>query len=304
MALNEPDFWDRLDISSEDRAETEKSFTEVLSKAKKMEESFGMRSETAARRRLFRRVAVGIAAAVAFILVPSLSMLYVHKSLNGAVPQIIVPDVEVVARKGEIRELVLPDQSRVTLNAGSVLIYPETFADVRSVYLSGEAVFDVTASTEHPFIVSTADVKVKVHGTRFNVSAYPDEDDVDVTLCRGAVQVSAVRDGSEPVELEPDQNFRYLRSDGSCTVTSVYAPEYTGWESGNISFHSQDIHSVARIISRRFNVNIYVTSGRYDNAVITAKFLHGETLDEQLTAICRLVPGMRYTVSGSNVYLK
>ena len=71
----------------------------------------------------------------------------------------------------------------MVLNAGSILLYPEKFSDTRCVYLTGEAVFDVTASKEHPFIVRTSDVNVKVHGTRFNVSTYYDDDNVNVTLC-------------------------------------------------------------------------------------------------------------------------
>ena len=61
---------------------------------------------------------------------------------------------------------------------------------------------------------------------------------------------------------------------------------------------------MARTISRRFNVNVYVTDGKYDRAVITAKFIHGETLEEQVSAICRLVPGMKYTVTDGNIYIR
>lgn len=303
MALKQPDFWDRLDISSVDMAEVEKSCDEVLSRAKKMEMAYELKAGKLRRRRLFLRTLAGVAAAVALIIVPTVYLMYVHSSRNE-VHTVVADYMEVCARKGEIREVILPDQSRVTLNSGSVLLYPETFSDVRSVHLSGEAVFDVTASEEHPFVVRTADVNVKVHGTRFNVSSYPDESQVDVTLCRGAVRVSPSGDESNAVELLPDQNYRYDKASGKFTVSTVSSAEYTGWESGSLSFHSQDIHSVARTISRRFNVNVYVTDGKYDRAVITAKFIHGETLEEQVSAICRLVPGMKYTVTDGNIYIR
>lgn len=303
MALKQPDFWDRLDISSVDMAEVEKSCDEVLSRAKKIEAAFDRKDGEARRRRLFLRIAAGVAAAVAFILVPAISVMYVHSS-RSEVRTIVADYVEVCAAKGEIREVILPDQSRVTLNSGSVLLYPEVFSEVRSVHLCGEAVFDVTASEEHPFVVRTADINVRVHGTRFNVSSYPDESQVDVTLCRGAVRVSPSGDENNSVELLPDQSWRYDKASGKYTVSTVSSAEYTGWESGSLSFHSQDIHSVARTISRRFNVNVYVTNGKYDRAVITAKFIHGETLEEQVSAICRLVPGMRYTVEDGNIYIR
>lgn len=303
MALKQPDFWDRLDISSVDMTEVDKSCDEVLSRAKKMETVYDLKAGKVRRRRIFLRTLAGVAAAVALILVPAISLMYV-RSLRNEVRTVVADYVEVYARKGEIKEVVLPDQSRVTLNSGSVLLYPETFSDVRSVHLSGEAVFDVTASEEHPFVVRTADINVKVHGTRFNVSSYPDESQVDVTLCRGAVRVSPSGDDANAIELLPDQNYRYDKSSGKHTVATVNSSEYTGWESGSLSFHSQDIHSVARTISRRFNVNVYVTDGKYDRAVITAKFIHGETLEEQVSAICRLVPGMKYTVSDGNIYIR
>ncbi|MGM9739421.1 MAG: FecR family protein [Candidatus Cryptobacteroides sp.] len=303
MVLKQPDFWDRLDITSVDMAEVDKSCDEVLSRAKKMEAAFDLKDGSAHRRKFFLRTLAGVAAAVALILVPALSVLYVH-FLHNEAHTVVADYVEVCARKGEIREVILPDQSRVTLNSGSVLLYPEMFSDIRSVHLSGEAVFDVTASEEHPFVVRTADVNVRVHGTRFNVSSYPDENQVDVTLCRGAVRVSPSNDDANAVELLPDQNCRYDKSSGKCTVSNVSSAEYTGWESGSLSFHSQSIHSVARAISRRFNVNVYVTDGKYDKAVITAKFIHGETLEEQVSAICRLVPGMKYTVKDGNIYIR
>ena len=135
-----------------------------------MEMAYELKAGKLRRRRLFLRTLAGVAAAVALIIVPTVSLMYVHSSRNE-VHTVVADYVEVCARKGEIREVILPDQSRVTLNSGSVLLYPETFSDVRSVHLSGEAVFDVTASEEHPFVVRTADVNVKVHGTRFNVSS-------------------------------------------------------------------------------------------------------------------------------------
>ncbi len=303
MALKQPDFWDRLDISSVDMAEVEKSCDEVLSRAKKMEAVYDLQAGRVRRRRIFLRTLAGVAAAVALILVPAISVMYVLSSRNE-VHTVVADYVEVCARKGEIKEVILPDQSRVILNSGSVLLYPEVFSSVRSVHLSGEAVFDVTASEEHPFVVKTADVNVKVHGTRFNVSSYPDESQVDVTLCRGAVRVSPSGDETNAVELLPDQNYRYDKLSGKFSVSAVSSADYTGWESGSLSFHSQDIHSVARAISRRFNVNVYVTDGKYDRALITAKFIHGETLDEQVSAICRLVPGMKYTVKDGNIYIR
>ena len=76
------------------------------------------------------------------------------------------------------------------------------------------------------------------------------------------------------------------------------------WESGALCFRSEDIHSVIRLLQRRFGVRVYLTTSNYDNAVITARFIHGETLDDLMEALCSIIPGMHYTHEGDTIYLK
>ena len=299
MTKTENDYWSGIKPFPMTEDEIVKSCAEVLSKARRRERA----SLSQGRRTLLRRILSYSVAAVLLIGIPAVSLWRTHRAETAMATLASADYKEFATRNGEIREVVLPDSSRVVLNAGSILLYPERFADTRYVYLTGEAVFDVTASKEHPFVVRTSDVNVKVHGTRFNVSAYNDEDNVNVTLCRGAVSV-APNGADAGAELRPGQNYCYSRATRTASVTEVNSAEATIWETGDLFFKSQDIHSVAKTIGRRFGVNIYVTSGKYDRAVITAKFIHGETLEEQMSAICRLVPGMKYTINGENVYLK
>lgn len=299
MAI-ENNYWDKIKPSPMTEEEIVRSCTKVLSKARRLEKS----SASSRRRPLLRRVISYSIAAVLLIGVPAVSVWRMHQAEKTMTELATADYMEFSTRNGEIREVVLPDSSKVTLNAGTVLLCPERFSGTRYVYLTGEAVFDVTASREHPFVVRTSEVNVRVHGTRFNVSAYNDEDNVNVTLCRGAVTVIPNYDGAESSELHPEQNYCYSKSGRKASITDVNSAESTVWTTGDLFFKAQDIHSVAKTIGRRFGVNIYVTSGKYDSAVITAKFVHGETLDEQMRAICSLVPGMKYSVSGSNVYLR
>ena len=76
---------------------------------------------------------------------------------------------------GEKYSIVLPDGTKVFLNAGTTLRYPDHFeGGSREVYLNGEAYLEVTKDAEHPFVVKTEEVEVKVLGTVFNVNAYPE----------------------------------------------------------------------------------------------------------------------------------
>lgn len=300
MSKIEDKYWSKIEPFPMAEEEVVRSCAQVLSKAKMRERQFKQRS----RREWLRRAVSYSVAAILLIGVPLMSLWYVNKTETAMETLASADYMEFATRNGEIREVILPDSSKVVLNAGSILLYPEKFADTRCVYLTGEAVFDVTASKKHPFIVRTSDVNVKVHGTRFNVSAYNDDDNVNVTLCRGAVNVKPNKSDAEPFELRPGQNYCFSKSDCKSVVTDVNPAESTIWETGDLFFKAQDIHSVAKTIGRRFGVNIYVTSGKFDRAIITAKFVHGETLDEQMRAICSLVPGMKYSIEGDNVYLK
>ena len=85
--------------------------------------------------------------------------------------------LECYVGNGEKQVITMSDSTTVILNSGSVLIYPENFgADEREVYLTGEAIFDVTKDASHPFIVKTSDFSIKVLGTLFNVCSYPEAD--------------------------------------------------------------------------------------------------------------------------------
>ena len=216
---------------------------------------------------------------------------------------VVAETLEYSAGKGEIKEVILPDNSKVVLNSGSLLLCPSVFGETRSVYLLGEAVFDVTASDENPFIVSTSDIRLRVHGTRFNVKAYPDDPDVRTTLCRGAVEIWPVNNDDRALELEPGQTLTYDKKRQSMVVAQAFVSEMTSWESGDLFFRSENIRGIIRILERHFNVNIYLATNKYDDALITASFIHGENLEDLLKAISAVVPGMKYRIENDNVYL-
>lgn len=92
--------------------------------------------------------------------------------------------------RGRQFNLVLPDGTKVWLNAASTITYPAAFnGDERVVELSGEAYFDVAANAAQPFVVKARDTKVRVLGTELNVMAYKEEEEMFTTLVRGSVQV-------------------------------------------------------------------------------------------------------------------
>lgn len=244
--------------------------------------------------------AIVVAAAVTIAVISPITAWILAHRYPRLLPQIC----QVSTSRGEVSEIILPDGTKVVLNAESVLVYPESFGKERSVFLSGEASFDVTSDEHHPFYVRTSDIIVKVHGTRFNVNAYFDEPSVKATLYRGVITAWPERSEDSAVTLKPNQYFAYEKETGAVTTSSTNALEAIAWESGNLCFRSASIRSVIRTLERRFGVTISLTTGQYDENVITANFIHGETLDELMDGICMIVPGMKYTRDDDRIYLK
>ncbi len=89
---------------------------------------------------------------------------------------------------GKRSEILLPDGSKVWLNAGSQLTFANVFEDKGyEVFLIGEGYFEVSKRKTHPFYVRTVDMNIKVMGTSFNVSAYPDDDYTAAVLLSGKI---------------------------------------------------------------------------------------------------------------------
>ena len=119
------------------------------------------------------------------------------------------------------RDILLPDGTAVTLSPDSRLYYPETFKDdVREVRLEGEGYFEVKSSPERPFVVRLEGGSVKATGTRFQVTAYQDSDEVLVSLDEGRVEFSL--EGHPSVVMSPSQEVRYTRMAGSSETYLVY----------------------------------------------------------------------------------
>lgn len=155
-----------------------------------------------------------------------------------------------VPRGGEYL-LVLADGTKVWLNAESSLRYPVSFLDKREVSLIGEAYFEVAKDHKRPFIVNIAGNKVEVLGTKFNVSAYP-ENKIYTTLAEGKVKIY---NQEASVTLLPDQQAVMLET-GNIEVENVDANLFTSWSQGMYEFRKTELGDIAAQLSRWYNVDI------------------------------------------------
>lgn len=166
---------------------------------------------------------------------------------------------KLVVPEGTEYSLQLSDGTNVHLNAGSTLVFPSVFGkDARVVELSGEGYFDVTHSGV-PFIVKSKSMDVRVLGTTFNMTAYPEDPVVTTTLLTGKVAVtchSQTDTTTRTTVLTPGLRARFQPREGVLQVDSVDVEEQTAWRRGEFTFEDVDLGSIMTIIGRSFALNV------------------------------------------------
>ena len=296
MSLNEFNGWERIDGSAVSTEETNEAFSAVMKAAKFIENDY-ISKKVRKRAIRVRRVIAAAAVAVLLIVVPISAYFYLNT--EGDNPE---PTAQYSAPKGQISEIVLSDGTKVILNAGSTLSYPDNFGRVRQVSLTGEAVFYVSASKIRPFIVSTETLQVRAHGTVFSVCDYPEDEQASATLCSGKISVN--RNNENESHLNIDQIFKYEKATGATSIMEIDADEVISWKDGELRIKSLSLNQVMKIIERRYDVNVHITTAAYNNAVLTIKFLNGESLEQVIEAISRLIPGMSYSIEDHDLYIR
>ncbi|WP_187269554.1 FecR family protein [Flagellimonas hymeniacidonis] len=153
----------------------------------------------------------------------------------------------------------LSDGTEVFLNSGSSLKYPVSFLDTgqRSVFVKGEAYFDVAPDASRPFIVRTDLTEVKVLGTRFNVSAYEEDDFIDVALVEGAVNLRPLSGAKKNTltPMNPGQLARFGKLTGEISLVDVNTNLYTMWMQNRLVFRNQTFDDILRKLERHYNVD-------------------------------------------------
>ena len=211
---------------------------------------------------------------------------------------------QLVIPYGKTSEIILPDGTHVYLNAGSRLIYPDFFADkTREVFLVGEAFFDVEHNDQQPFVVQTTDIRVRVLGTQFNVSAYPSDNIIETVLTRGKVRLEQNNTGmfSETTELSPGQLAAFSKKERTTRLKEVDIENYTLWKEGLLKFESTDLSRVVKRLERYFNIRF-----RYDDPFLGGIKISGKLeLTDSREAVLEnvaTVASVKITKTGDNYY--
>ena len=174
--------------------------------------------------------------------------------------------------------LKLSDGTKVNLNAGSSLRYPVKFIEGqnRQVFIEkGEAYFNVTKDAKHPFIVSNDKVNVRVLGTQFNISSYPEDSNVSTVLVEGSVSLYNIGDKYESKKatiLKPGYKADWNKNNKSINIEKADIEIHTAWINGRIILKHMKFDAIIKKLERHYNVEITNNNTSLANEFITATF--------------------------------
>lgn len=199
--------------------------------------------------------------------------------------------------KGGMYALTLSDGTKVWLNAQSSIHFPTAFSGVeRRVKITGEAYFDVAHDDNKKFVVEVGNTLVEDLGTAFNISAYSDEPEQQVTLVEG---LALVRSNDQSLTLYPGQKVNTEASRLEAKAADVES--VTAWKQNDFYFNNEDINAILRQLARWYNLEIvYKTKkpeGRYSGMISRTK---------KLSEVLLILEsgGMKFSLENKRLYIE
>jgi len=255
--------------------------------------------------------------AAIIILSVGISWLIFSKTTPNAQKQAVRYN-EITVPYGSKSSIVLSDSTKIWLNSGSKLKYPDKFTGKeRIVYLEGEAYFDVAHDKNHQFIVKTAKVNIKVFGTKFNVKSFPEEKEVVTTLVSGSVMLEKLDESGEATsnfEIIPNQIVSFSKATGQFTLKYQAAGNEnpknknrdillqalkskqietveltTSWKEDKLFFRGDSIESLIQKLQRWYDVKIMLKAEELRKYTYSGTF-DKETIEQALEALQLTTP--------------
>ncbi|MDB2606708.1 FecR domain-containing protein [Zobellia sp.] len=180
---------------------------------------------------------------------------------------------------GQKLKINLSDGTKVWLNAGSRLRFPQKFVDTeknRMVFLEGEAFFEVTKNKNKPFIVNTDEVDIKVLGTKFNLASYKSDHSVTTTLVEGAVSVYKTDAPAEQLHLTPSFQATYDKEGNTLNKKKVDTNIYTAWMQNKLIINSLKFSEILQKLERIHNVTFVNKVKSLNGKIFKGEFENGD----------------------------
>lgn len=223
-------------------------------------------TESTVGRKLFLNPVFRIAAAVIFValmLTAGYELIY-NPSGSGKMLQIS-------SAENVLNTFALPDGTLVSLNSDTKLFYPKRFTgETREVTIEGEAFFEVKPDVSKAFIIHAGKAQVKVLGTSFNVSAYPEKEVVEVIVETGKVEV--LNKTNEAIQnLVPGEKGTLLTNNSLLKTTNL-DPNFLAWKTRKLTFKASSLAEVVRNLEKVYKVEIKLADEKLSTLKLTAQF--------------------------------
>lgn len=209
----------------------------------------------------------------------------------------------VTAPKGQMTQVVLPDNTTVQLNAGTTIRFPVKFSDKkREVFLlNGEAFFEVEHNALKPFLVHTAKVTTQVLGTSFNIKFYGELSDIQVFVKTGKVEV---HDQIRTLGMyTPRQLLVYNKQNQSFIKKQIADDHSLSWMSDELILDNASFKEVAVYLQNRYNISFRSLGTRPNRQHYSVRFPNKLTI-KQVVDILQVIDGRSYKLQGNTVNIK
>ncbi|QGY46161.1 DUF4974 domain-containing protein [Maribellus comscasis] len=220
-------------------------------------------------------------AAIIVFLISLTTIYYTNKQqLNSADNTKKVSYTSFITEDGQRSKVVLPDSSIVWLNSGTTLSYPGSFSEQnRKVSLNGQAFFQVYHKEGDPFSVQANGLIVKVLGTKFDVDAYPENDEIAVVLESGKVELAHNEIETFSYTMQPGEKATYNVADNALTLNSTDTAIYSSWKNGKLIFRNESMKNVVEKLKRWYNIDIEVADEEVYNSIFSGT-IQNESYEE------------------------
>jgi ferric-dicitrate binding protein FerR (iron transport regulator) len=286
------DVWDNYTLSGDEDTRAElKKLTRRISK-----------HENRKRLTLYKRLSA--AAAVLLLLILGSVTTYVFTNGKDTVTVKEPELVEYFVPRGERKHIILSDGSEVWLNAGSLLIHEKEFlGNTRTLFLNGEANFNVTPNPEKPFIVKTEYMDVTALGTVFNVQSYPDASKSTATLEEGKVEIKAKQNDMHMVViLSPNEELVYDRIADEFITRKVDASKSVQWIQDFLIFQGNSFEEIVQELERKFRITVQYDPRKFKGRTFTLRFSPNENVN-QIFDVLKDVGEFKYSTKGNVIYV-
>ncbi|WP_455637380.1 FecR family protein [Parabacteroides sp.] len=234
------------------------------------------------QKNLFLRKYIQIAASLLVGIFLGITGLYLLDQSDRQNELAMVRTIEVPL--GSRSRIQLEDGSIVWLNAGSKLSCQAGFSQKnRQVILEGEGYFEVAHNEKYPFIVNAKEIDVKVLGTKFNIKAYSDEQEIAVTLAEGSVNMIDKATPSNSIIMVPQQQAIYNKLTGKTNIRKVSTDAVCQWITGAHFFNEISFEEIAGQLEKAFDVTFIFRNAERRQLRFFGEFRSTDTLDDILT---------------------